>query len=464
MNSSDTDTWPAATRSITRPPQPPRPPHRRLSPFETLLRTAAAVLVVALLGAGFSALLHGMQSQGTQPRPTPTHTPISATASPRAIPPQPPAPVGIYVTMQRTLLRIDPSTGAVEHTYPLALSRQAYVGTLVVANGVIYVTYQSTASPPESGVVAVSATSGAQLWRATTPDVLTQLSLADGVLYGGMVNNGGTTSLGPGTDTFYALRASDGHVLWTFPASTMRGNAVVTGGVVYLANEPQNTSVQHIHALRASDGSQLWDAPLPQACGTVSVEAVDQGMAFVACSGYNLGPNSNGSQFSAGVYSLRASDGSMLWHRTTNGQPSVGAAGAGLLYVSLYNKNAAGALVALDETSGAVRWQVATNVDGGPVFDGATVYAEVASGSAFIAPSSSNLAAFSASAGTLLWTYPETNQRVQSLPVIAGGVVYQILNEQVVAISAAAGSVLWRSPALGSQHVGLDGLSVVTGS
>src|SRR5258708_39630060 len=116
-----------------------------------------------------------------------------------------------------------------------------------------------------------------------------------------------------------ALRASDGHVIWTFPASTMRGNAVVTGGVVYLANEPQNTSVQHIHALRASDGSQLWDAPLPQACGTVSVEAVDQGMAFVACSGYNLGPNSNGSQFSAGVYNLRASDGHMLWDRAHKG-------------------------------------------------------------------------------------------------------------------------------------------------
>jgi outer membrane protein assembly factor BamB len=63
----------------------------------------------------------------------------------------------------------------------------------------------------------------------------------------------------------------------------------------------------------------------------------------------------------------------------------------------------------------------------------------------------------------VLWTYPETNQRVQSLPVIAGGVVYQILNERVVAISAADGSVLWRSPALGSQQVGLDGLSVVTG-
>ncbi|HEX9414677.1 MAG TPA: hypothetical protein VF916_14320 [Ktedonobacterales bacterium] len=201
MNSSDTDTWPAPTRSTTRPPQPPR---RRLSPFELFLRSAAAVLVVALLGAGFYALLQGMQSHGTRPQPTPTHTPISATATPTAIPPQPPAPAGVYVTMQGTLLRIDPSTGAVEHTYPLALSSQAYVGTLVVANGVIYVTYQSTVSPRESGVVAVSATSGAQLWRATTPDALTQLSLADGVLYGATVNNGGTTSLGPGTDTFYS--------------------------------------------------------------------------------------------------------------------------------------------------------------------------------------------------------------------------------------------------------------------
>jgi outer membrane protein assembly factor BamB len=77
---------------------------------------------------------------------------------------------------------------------------------------------------------------------------------------------------------------------------------------------------------------------------------------------------------------------------------------------------------------------------------------------------SSNLEAFSASHGTLLWTYSEADQRIEPFaPVIAGGVVYVGLNEQVVAISAATGAILWHSPTLTSQQLGVFGLSVVTG-
>lgn len=454
------DTRPRQATSITEPPQPPR---RRISHFATVLRTAAAVLVVALLSAAFFALLRGMQRQGMHPTPTPppvSSTATPATATPTTITPQPPAPAGVYVTVPGTLLRLNPSTGAVQQRYPLTSSSQAYVGTPVVANGVVYVTYRSTASPSESDVIALSATSGAELWRTKTADLLTQLSLADGTLYGGTASTG---TGGTGSDTFYALRASDGSVVWTFHTATLRAVPLVTGGVVYLADQPQNTSLQHIHALRASDGSQLWDTPLPQACGTALDEAVDQGMLFAAC-----GVQPDTGQGDNAVYGLRASDGSMLWHSTTNGQPNLMAAGAGLVYLCVNGRSASGAiargLYALDETSGAVRWQVANGGDGWPVFDGTTVYAGVASDSELTAPSSSNLAAFSASQGTLLWTYPEANQRSELYaPVIAGGVVYQILNEQVVAISVADGVELWRSPALVSQKVWAGGLYVVTG-
>src|SRR5258708_12223051 len=68
MNSSDTDTWPAPTRSTTRPPQPPR---RRLSPFELFLRSAAAVLVVPLLAPAFYPLPQGIQTPATHPHPPP---------------------------------------------------------------------------------------------------------------------------------------------------------------------------------------------------------------------------------------------------------------------------------------------------------------------------------------------------------------------------------------------------------
>jgi outer membrane protein assembly factor BamB len=438
--------------SATSPVRPPQLPRRQPSPFGMAWRTVAAVFVVALLGAGFFALLRGMQRPGGHPTPTATPSPASATATsgastPTTIPPQPPAPAGVYVTAPGTLFLLNPSTGAIQKRYPFTWSSQGFPGTpLVVANGMVYFTYQSTVSTSsESDVVALSATSGALLWRTQAAGQLMQLTEADGVLYGGTEN---------GSDTFYALRASDGSVLWTYHTPTLRPPAVVVGGMVYLMDQPANPTAQHVHALRASDGAQLWDTPLPQGCASADHAVVDAGMVFVACHmPFDMGQGGNGS-----VYGLRASDGKVLWHYTTNGEPTTGlAAGSGLVYVCPGGKNAAGVnvtgLYALDESSGAVRWQVA-NGDGSPEFDGGTVYAGVGS----------SLAAFSPSRGTVLWTYSVANQRIElGAPVIAGGVVYDVLNEQVVAISAANGAVLWRSPTLVSQQQGADGLSVVTG-
>lgn len=158
---------------------------------------------------------------------------------------------------------------------------------------------------------------------------------------------------------------------------------------------------------------------------------------------------------------MRASDGSVLWHNDTNASPSVMTAGAGLVYVSLSAKNTPGVLDALDETSGAVRWQ-ASNVNGVPVFDGTALYTLVAASSGFVAPASSNLEALSASDGTSLWTYPAANHRIELGPVIAGGVVFMGFDGQIVAISAANGAVRWRSPTLDAQ-AGVLGLTLVTG-
>ena len=96
----------------TRPARPgPLPGHPGLraavSPFETFLRTAAAVLLVALLGAG--SLPCSRHAEKRRPatayadayahlRHCDSHGHPAATAG----------PVGIYVTMQGTLLRIDP--------------------------------------------------------------------------------------------------------------------------------------------------------------------------------------------------------------------------------------------------------------------------------------------------------------------------------------------------------------------
>jgi outer membrane protein assembly factor BamB len=441
MNSSDT--LPAAITPVTRPPQPPR---RQRSHFGMVWRAAAAVLVVALLSAGFSALLRGIPRPGGHPTPTATQSPASSTATPTTIPPQPAAPAGVYVTTPDTMFLLSLSTGAIQHRYPVS------VGMPIVANGLVYGNYASpgTVSTREFAVVAVSASSGTLLWRTQTANALMQLSLAGGTLYGST----GGTGTGAGSATFYALRASDGGVLWTYHAFNVLTPPVIADGIVYLFDQPENASRQHLHALRASDGSQLWDTPLPQACGNEHGEIVDQGKVIVACGG----PDDMAQGGSTSVMALNASDGTLVWSSMTSGLVSGLAAGSGLVFYTLCCKNAAGAiasgLYALDETSGAVRWQV-PNAGSWPVFDSTTVYTGVGS----------NLAAFSATDGTVLWTYSEANQRIElAAPgVVAGGVVYQILNEQVVAISAANGTLLWRSPTVQNQQPGVSGLAVVTG-
>jgi tetratricopeptide (TPR) repeat protein len=58
-------------------------------------------------------------------------------------------------------------------------------------------------------------------------------------------------------DSVYALKASDGSKLWSFPTGNrVVSSPVVTNGVVYVGSE--NGSV---YALKASDGSKLWSFP-----------------------------------------------------------------------------------------------------------------------------------------------------------------------------------------------------------
>src|SRR5260370_937030 len=91
---------------------------------------------------------------------------------------QPPAPVGVYVTTPGTMFLLNLSTGAIQHRYPVASG----VGMPIVANGLVYGTYASpgTVWTREFDVVAVSASSGAVVWRTQTASVLQQLSLAGG--------------------------------------------------------------------------------------------------------------------------------------------------------------------------------------------------------------------------------------------------------------------------------------------
>ena len=242
-----------------------------------------------------------------------------------------------------------------------------------VAGGVAYL---AVGDGPASAVDAVDSATGARLWRFT-PDAgqnftgrATVPMVVGGVVYvaaSGMV---------------YALRASDGHVLWrSNRANTARPIPewpVVRDGAVYFREGDSGLA-----AVRASDGSPLWHQHVDNIFGISEdhglIQAITQSNA---------------------VYGLRASDGSVLWQ-----QP----------------------------------------IDNFASWDRASLPYAVAAGTFFVATEKGMLEAIRADDGTLLWHYSAPPPQVLSEPVyeayvtFASGVPYDQALREVTDLGLAVG-------------------------
>jgi outer membrane protein assembly factor BamB len=325
---------------------------------------------------------------------------------------------------------------------------------MAVADGAAY--FVTSSIPFTSGalgiaatVIALRTTDGSVLWEFSLPnssnDESYLSSVVDGTVYV-------VASAYGRPATFYALSATDGHVLWqVHPYIIRRVNslgiwsaATVADGVVYLPVQAQD-GLQHLLALRATDGSQLWDFRAP-ACGEPRLPAVDNGMVYLSCG-----------LIKGDLYGVRASDGILVWHRGSLGwYPSAPVAANGLVYVN--GTGGCGpvdnppcppvAFYALDEQTGAVRWQVPQCSGGDFVMlsDG-VLYCNGYFDGQF------GLSALDPSTGAVRLRYSlATISALGRLdlydPAIAGGVICYVGDERVNAFAAATGALLWQSPTL----------------
>ena len=167
--------------------------------------------------------------------------------------------------------------------------------------------------------------------------------------------------IGGAAGTISALNAADGTARWLTQLAQARAStpAIVAldEGVVYAsADDPENSTRVAFYALRASDGTVLWHQMLPGA----SVAAVSQGVVYLA-----FGTQSGASSPPSEIEALRAQDGSEVWHTLLEGTGPLGVRVApGTLYVTSFSSllpgpgyyYAATFLYALTASSGAVRW------------------------------------------------------------------------------------------------------------
>jgi eukaryotic-like serine/threonine-protein kinase len=256
----------------------------------------------------------------------------------------------------------------------------------LVDNGIAYLV-------SDQGLSALQASNGQLLWRAPVVGGSTTLppQVINGVLYLattkisleapatptsqlGMLPQVGTIGnllkaivpiasvnqklpLKQGLSSVYAVRVSDGAVLWHYTMSKENGNNwanwfSIVSGTVYVGTYVDQDK-NYIYALRSNDGSLLWRQAMHKG---MSVNAfVANGVIYIA-SFVNDGSINAGS---GAVYALRASDGSQLWYHPIywvvyNPPVLVGA----IIYVS----TAGGEVYAFQASNGSLLWHFHTDV------------------------------------------------------------------------------------------------------
>jgi outer membrane protein assembly factor BamB len=308
----------------------------------------------------------------------------------------------LFLTTFKGLIALNASTGAEVWRNPhvKGFSTPAvFDGTLVAAssNGSVY---------------RLNATDGHELWNATlmASTGFSGITSSPRVLYDRVYL--GTFNESGGAGEVVALGLSDGTVAWRHSTGSVHYStpAIQNGTLFVGVMGTYNTTTQitfdapyGLLALDAQNGSQRWFYPTD---GPVSASPTVVGSMVVA-------PAKDGSVHAVGT------DGTPLWKKAVGADVASLAFGQGLLYAGGGAFGQAGSLAALD-LHGEVRWTFAPN---GPV-QASPAYAD---GRVYFSTNTANgtIYALNASTGARVWSFvPEPNEYIRGSPVVADGVLY----------------------------------------
>jgi outer membrane protein assembly factor BamB len=288
--------------------------------------------------------------------------------------------------------------------------------SVTIVDGVAYAgTYDNTA-------YALRVSNGTLLWHTRIEGAVGELPVVvNGVVY----FNSFVGQIGPAY--LSALRASDGTLLWRYSTDSYILGPTMGDGVIYLAS--QNDGVTE---LRASDGARLWRFTTPHGSG-YQIRSLVNGVLYA----------SNGADGqSGGVYALRASDGTVLWHYTTSGFADMFTApNGGVVYVLSQSK-----LFALRASDGHQLWSRAIDAtfDQSPQIIDGVIYLMVTKISLETPTAhSAGLLPQPMAIGALLWSNGQTTTLKETTPLKAT-MPLKSGKSTVYAIRASDGTVLWQ--------------------
>jgi outer membrane protein assembly factor BamB len=283
------------------------------------------------------------------------------------------------------------------------------------------VTYAGTA---DNAVYALRSSNGLMLWHTKIDGAVEESPVVvNGIVYVGSF----VGQYGPAY--FSALRASDGTVLWRYSSNSYIYAPTIGDGIVYIASQGND-----ITALRASDGTSLWHFTAPPGSG-YQITSLLNGVLYV-----NVGADGQ----SGSVYALRASNGTVLWRYTTDGFVNMFMSPNEVVYVFSQNK-----LSALRAGDGHQLWSRAIDItfDQSPqIIDGVIYFmATKVSLETPTASYSTSLLPQAMDIGTLLWGHGQTATSLKTVPLKAT-VPLKEGKSTMYAIRAGDGTMLWQYP------------------
>lgn len=275
--------------------------------------------------------------------------------------------------------------------------------------------------------VTATALSGGSAWST---DITPALEGADSASGGGLAHEGGRVFVTTGFGELVALDAASGGILWRQRlAAPVGGGPAVADGTVYVVGR-NNVG----WAVRASDGKVLWQTsglPAPSGVMGVSVPAAEGGrVVFPFASGQLLAVDAGTglTEWSAQVGGSRVGR-AITVVRDMTGDPVISGG-------AVYGGTSAGRINAFELDSGVLRWSAQ---------DGASGPVVVAGGSVFAVNDEAQLVRLDAATGGVIWRielpyYTEERTRRQDRihahygPVLAGGRLFVASSDGVLRV------------------------------
>jgi len=237
-----------------------------------------------------------------------------------------------------------------------------YTPTPTVANGVVYINSNG------GTFAALRASDGHQLWkRMLDTNIIQSSQLVNGVLY---------------VTTTKILLPSAARNASPLQGATMLGTLLwnTFQNVHAVQTLPDKQGLSSVYAIRASDGTVLWHYTLNNGKNSwASWLSVENGIVYASAA------NAEGTTGTGDMYALQSSNGSVLWHDTLQASPSGALLANGVIYLSTSDNSGYGAVYAVRVHDGSLLWSypIAGAMFAAPVLEGNTIYVGATNGMAY---------------------------------------------------------------------------------